>query len=217
MTDLAYDLSLYRDRFAAGATGSPGYDTAVTLIYVVEGSVQADGATLAAGAGARIQYPASAQLSGDVTELVRWEITPAGGAAKLATNADDSRLLLSKPITLPGASFGLRMDTFTFPPSTRAYRHIHAAAGIRYLLKGSLEINSTHGIDLMLAGRPWFEGIDDPVLAIADSEVESQFARVLVLPEEYLGKLTITYIDPADDDKPREQINKRLVDEAAAV
>jgi hypothetical protein len=217
MTDLAYDLSLYRDRFAAGATGSPGYDTAVTLIYVVEGSVQADGATLAAGAGARIQYPASAQLSGDVTELVRWEITPAGGAAKLATNADDSRLLLSKPITLPGASFGLRMDTVTFPPSTRAYRHIHAAAGIRYLLKGSLEINSTHGIDLMLAGRPWFEGIDDPVLAIADSEVESQFARVLVLPEEYLGKLTITYIDPADDDKPREQINKRLVDEAAAV
>jgi len=217
MTDLAYDLSLYRDRFAAGATGSPGYDTAVTLIYVVEGSVQADGATLAAGAGARIQYPASAQLSGDVTELVRWEITPAGGAAKLATNADDSRLLLSKPITLPGASFGLRMDTVTFPPSTRAYRHIHAAAGIRYLLKGSLEINSTHGIDLMLAGRPWFEGIDDPVLAIADSEVESQFARVLVLPEEYLGKLTITYIDPADDDKPREQVNKRLVDEAAAV
>jgi len=217
MTDLAYDLSLYRDRFAAGATGSPGYDTAVTLIYVVEGSVQADGATLAAGAGARIQYPASAQLSGDVTELVRWEITPAGGAAKLATNADDSRLLLSKPITLPGASFGLRMDTVTFPPSTRAYRHIHAAAGIRYLLKGSLEINSTHGIDLMLAGRPWFEGIDDPVLAIADSEVESQFARVLVLPEEYLGKLTITYIDPADDDKPSEQINKRLVDEAAAV
>ena len=217
MTDLAYDLSLYRDRFAAGATGSPGYDTAVTLIYVVEGSVQADGATLAAGAGARIQYPASAQLSGDVTELVRWEITPAGGAAKLATNADDSRLLLSKPITLPGASFGLRMDTVTFPPSTRAYRHIHAAAGIRYLLKGSLEINSTHGIDLMLAGRPWFEGIDDPVLAIADSEVESQFARVLVLPEEYLGKLTITCIDPADDDKPSEQINKRLVDEAAAV
>lgn len=217
MTDLAYDLTLYRDRFAAGATGSPGYDTAVTLVYVIEGSVSADGSRLSGGEGARVQDPASVSLSGEATELIRWEITPVGGAAELAAHADDSRLLLSKPITLPGANFGLRMETVTFPPGTRAYRHIHAAAGIRYLLTGSLEINSDHSIDLMLAGRPWFEGIEDPVLAIADLEVKSQFARVLVLPEEYLGKLTITYIDPADDDKPREQINKRLVDEAASV
>ncbi len=196
MSNLAYDLTLYRDRFAAGATGSPGYSTPVTLIYLVEGNVSADGGTLSAGEGGRIQDPASVELSGEATELVRWEITPAGGPAKLAAHADNSRLLLSKPITLPGANFGLRMDTVTFPPGTRAYRHIHAAAGIRYLLRGSLEINATHGIDLILAGRPWFEGIEDPVLAIADLAVESQFARVLVLPEEYLGKLTITYIDP---------------------
>jgi len=29
--------------------------------------------------------------------------------------------------------------------------------------------------------------------------------RVLVLPTEWAGKRTITYVDPADDDKPKLQ------------
>ena len=34
---------------------------------------------------------------------------------------------------------------------------------------------------------------------------DTAFVRVLLLPAEWAGRRTITYVDPADEDKPRLQ------------
>ena len=51
----------------------------------------------------------------------------------------------------------------------------------------------------------WYETGPDPVFAAASETEETAFVRVLVLPQEWAGKRTITYVDPADEEKPKLQ------------
>jgi len=43
------------------------------------------------------------------------------------------------------------------------------------------------------------------VLAIAAADRDSAFVRVLLLPDEWTGKRSIRYVDPADERKPKLQ------------
>ena len=54
-------------------------------------------------------------------------------------------------------------------------------------------------------GEAWFEGAGDPVLATATETEDTAFVRVLLLPREWEGKRTISYLDPADEEKPKLQ------------
>lgn len=99
-----------------------------------------------------------------------------------------------------------RLDRIDFPPGGVAYRHVHPGPGIRYLLHGELTIDRGDGEPhTYRAGDAWFEGADDPVLATASATDDTAFVRVLLLPEEWAGKRTIRYLDPADEAKPRLQ------------
>ena len=51
----------------------------------------------------------------------------------------------------------------------------------------------------MVLPRPW------DYFATASESEETAFVRVLLLPAEWVGKRSIRYIDPADDDKPKLQ------------
>ena len=54
-------------------------------------------------------------------------------------------------------------------------------------------------------GGAWFESGPSPVHATASAAEDSAFVRVLVLPAECEGKRTISYVDPADAEKPKLQ------------
>ena len=41
--------------------------------------------------------------------------------------------------------------------------------------------------------------------AIASESEETAFVRAMVVPREWAGKRTISYVDPADEDKPKLQ------------
>jgi hypothetical protein len=43
------------------------------------------------------------------------------------------------------------------------------------------------------------------VLAVTSADEPSAFARVMLVPAELEGKRTISYVDPADADKPKTQ------------
>jgi quercetin dioxygenase-like cupin family protein len=112
--------------------------------------------------------------------------------------------LLSVEVELdPTFEWLMRHDRVDFPPGGVAYRHTHPGPGIRYLLFGSLHIDS-HGRTYE-PGEAWFEGAGEPVLATASAEEDSAFVRVLLLPHEWAGKRTIRYLDPADEEKPKLQ------------
>jgi hypothetical protein len=221
MSDFNYELRFFEDHFYFREGQSISLNPAIRIFYVLKGSISVNGEDVGEGQGILAQENTELKIDDDVTELARWELVPFGAPVENILehfeNSDSSfGQSLNKRsdfIAIPGSETGIRLDTVTFPPGTRAYRHIHASCGIRYIICGTLEINTDESIDLMEQGHAWFEGVESPVLAIADEEVETQFARVMILPPEYHDKLTITYVDPADDDKPRENKNNRLIDE----
>jgi hypothetical protein len=123
-----------------------------------------------------------------------WELAEYGGEGAL----------LSVEVELdPRVDWLMRCDRVDFPAGGVAYRHTHPGPGIRYLLFGSLHIDS-HG-RAYGPGEAWFEAAGEPVLATASEREETAFVRVLLLPREWEGKRTISYLDPADEEKPKLQ------------
>jgi quercetin dioxygenase-like cupin family protein len=112
--------------------------------------------------------------------------------------------LLAEPVEV-GDGWVMRHDRVDFPPGGIAYRHTHPGPGIRYLLHGSLRIESGGETHEYGPGEAWFESGPEPVLATASETEDSAFVRVLLLPGEWAGKRTIRYVDPADDERPKLQ------------
>jgi quercetin dioxygenase-like cupin family protein len=112
--------------------------------------------------------------------------------------------LLSREVE-HGPDWLMRCDRVDFPPGGIAYRHTHPGPGIRCLLHGLIRIES--GGETLEYGplEPWFESGPEPVFATASEDEETAFVRVMLLPPEWAGKRTISYVDPADADKPKTQ------------
>ena len=105
----------------------------------------------------------------------------------------------------PAAGSLLRCDRVDFPPGGVAYRHTHPGPGLRVLLFGSISIETQGQTHEYAPFEWWYETGPDPVFAAASATEPTAFVRVLVLPVEWEGKRTISYVDPADADKPKTQ------------
>jgi quercetin dioxygenase-like cupin family protein len=115
-----------------------------------------------------------------------------------------------------GSGWVARCDRVEFPPGAVAYRHVHPGPGIRYLVAGTLTIESAEGVRTYRAGEAWFEGAEFPVVARAGSE-GAAFVRVLLLPRAWEGRRSIRYLDPGDEDKPKLQRATILREEPVAL
>jgi quercetin dioxygenase-like cupin family protein len=147
-------------------------------------------------AGARVVY-----------DLVRDE-------AHLGQAAVDGPALVWEVEGLPGpGEWVVRCDRVDFPPGGVAHRHVHPGPGIRRLLHGELELDRGGDARTYRAGEWWHEDADDPVLATASATEPTAFVRVLVLPAEWAGRRTIRYVDPADEEKPKLQRARILLEE----
>jgi hypothetical protein len=124
-----------------------------------------------------------------------WELGDGGPAAALSAEVELD----------PDVRWIVRCDRIDFPPGGVAYRHTHPGPGIRRLLFGSLRIDAGDRVATYGPGGAWFEGAGYPVLATASDIGETAFVRVMLLPEEWEGRRTISYVDPADDERPRLQ------------
>jgi quercetin dioxygenase-like cupin family protein len=128
-------------------------------------------------------------------ETLVWELGADGEGATLAAEIELD----------PNERWILRCDRVDFPPGGVAYRHVHPGPGIRRLLFGELTIDEARGARTYGSGDAWFEGAEHPVLATASAIDETAFVRVLLLPSEWMGKRTIRYLDPADEERPKLQ------------
>ena len=158
--------------------------------------------SLFAGAGAagpnRIVYDldADAVVEEASGRTLEWELS----------DGEPAGALLSAEVHLePATEWLMRCDRVDFQPGGIAYRHTHPGPGIRCLLFGRITIDSEGERHTYGPGEPWFERGPDPVLAVTAEDEPSAFVRVLVLPAEWAGKRTISYVDPADADKPKTQ------------
>jgi quercetin dioxygenase-like cupin family protein len=105
----------------------------------------------------------------------------------------------------PAGESLIRCDRVDFPPGSVAHLHTHPGPGLRVLLAGRIRIDTQGESHEYGPFEWWYETGPDPVYAAASATEETAFVRVLVLPAEWAGKRTITYVDPADDEKPKLQ------------
>jgi quercetin dioxygenase-like cupin family protein len=122
---------------------------------------------------------------------------------ELSEEGADGALLSAEVELDRSVEWLMRCDRVDFPPGGVAHRHTHPGPGIRYLLFGSIRIESGP-VDTYGPGEAWFESGPEPVYAEASETEDSAFVRVLLLPREWEGKRTIRYVDP-DDGKPKLQ------------
>jgi quercetin dioxygenase-like cupin family protein len=122
------------------------------------------------------------------------------GAARV-----DGRALVWHLTERPAGAHLLRCDRVDFPPGGVAYLHTHPGPGLRVLLHGRIRIETQGASHEYGPFEWWYETGPDPVFAAASETEPTAFVRVLVLPLEWEGKRTITYVDPADAEKPKLQ------------
>ncbi len=122
------------------------------------------------------------------------------GVARVA-----GRALVWELTERPEGAWLLRCDRVDFPPGGVAYRHTHPGPGLRVLLGGQIRIDTEGTSHDYGPFEWWYETGPDPVYAAASKTEETAFVRVLVLPQEWAGKRTISYVDPDDEAKPKLQ------------
>ena len=133
------------------------------------------------------------------------------------TEDEPERAKLSAEIELdPSVEWVMRCDRVDFPPRGIAYLHTHPGPGIRWLLFGSIRIDSGELSRTYGPFQAWFEGADYPVFAAASETQDTAFVRVLLLPREWEGKRTIRYANPEDEAKPKTQRATVFVEEPIA-
>ena len=184
-------LALYEDLLRPSETRSLAARSRV--LYVASGEASSIGANEAWYG----REQASLRAGHEGATVLRWELTD--------WEPEDAKLAARVELD-PWAEYVVRCDRVDFPPGGVAYRHVHPGGGVRRMLHGALTIDRRVGEAVTYsAGESWHEGADDPVLATASATEDTAFVRVLLLPAEWAGRRTITYVDPADEEKPRLQ------------
>jgi|TARA_B110000444_G_scaffold165064_1_gene154214 hypothetical protein len=134
---------------------------------------------------------------------------------RLSENTLSEKIEISELISIPSKPRGslIRCDTVSFPPAGCAFTHTHAGPGIRVLLQGGIRIDGHENSNKYQSGDAWFENGVEPVFAQAQKNSTTSFIRVMILPGEFIGKTSITYVNEEDLEKPKTQIYKGYFDE----
>jgi hypothetical protein len=147
--------------------------------------------------------------------LWRWELVrPDASPAELSGEGIKCVKAGDYPIEIDTSVKRLmRLDRVSFPLGGEALTHVHAAPGVRCLISGNLLILSLGKRIRIWPGDAWVEHGPHQVYAKASEKELSSFVRVMIVPEEYRGRSTITYVRPEDRDRPKSQSYKRYLEE----
>lgn len=199
-------LALYRHEVRAAQTLATAADE-IGVIYALEGQVRvvdADGTRILEPSRAA-RYRGALRIDGPAT-FARWSL-----AAKQAGGA-----LVLQPLEAFARPCLLRCDRVDFPLGGVAYTHTHRGPGIRLLLDGELRVTTAGKTIVVRPGEAWFESGPEPVFAQASEHALTSFVRVMILPTEILGKSSIRYVNPEDQEKPKTQHYAVFLDEVIA-
>ena len=217
MANESFRLRIHHDHFTEGVEASlpPGR----RVVYCVAGDATIhapDGSTALTDDAAWFGTGEARIVAGpEGARLWRWElVAPGAGPGEIhatgvkSTDAGDYALEIDTSVARL-----MRLDRVSFPLGGEALTHVHAAAGVRCQLSGSLLIESQGKRYRVFPGDSWIEFGPHPVYAKASERHLSSFVRVMIIPAEYRGRSTITYVRPEDAAKPKSQTYKRYLEE----
>jgi hypothetical protein len=197
---MPFALNFYHDQVGgSGATASP-LTVAHRLLYVRHGRAEINGQTLSTGEAIYCDGPLAFKTASEWSQVWRWELASPNAAPVLAAGEGVfSSLRMSRVITslaMPeGSRWLLRLDQITTGAGRVADRHQHPGPGIRCLLEGTFNVQQdAESHRDLLPGDPWWETGADTVVAWSSKQMAARFLRGMVLPVEWEGKVTGTWL-----------------------
>jgi quercetin dioxygenase-like cupin family protein len=210
-------LNFYKERLSPYSRSEYLKPFNHVVIFCREGNLKKDNKIfLDEGKAAYIHTSLDLNAGNNGAVLWCWELVDLeNNGIRLSENDAKQYKEISELISIPKRQRDalIRCDTVSFPPSGCAFTHTHAGPGIRVLLEGEIRIDGDQSSNLYKAGDAWFENGIEPVFAQATKETSSSFIRVIILPGEFIGKTSITYVNEEDLGKPKTQIYKGYIDE----
>ena len=197
---MPFALNFYHDQIgASGATGSP-LAPAHRLLYVRQGRVDVNGRTMDRGEATYCDGPLAFASAGEWGRVWRWELAQPNAAPVLQTG--DGVLSIQRmtrvitSLAMPeGSRWLFRLDQITTGAGRVADRHQHPGPGIRCLLEGTFNVQQDAESHRDLApGDAWWETGSDTVVAWSSKQMAARFLRGMVLPVEWEGKVTGTWL-----------------------
>lgn len=209
-------LSLIEHSAPAGTHVALQHGTCNRIIYVIDGALRINDEELIADQAAFFSTPITLSIGDRGARWLRWELLthdepelPTGGGNITST----LKTVDAITTTEVRSDWFMRCDSVSFPPGGCALTHTHKGPGIRYLLDGTIRIDTLGESTDYGIGGAWYESGPHPVFAQADAVLDTRFVRAMVLPPELAGKSSITYVNAGDLDKPKSQSYHRYCEQ----
>jgi hypothetical protein len=197
---MPFSLNFYHDQVGAEGASASALAPAHRLLYVRHGRVVINDKTMGADEAVYCDAPLALKSAGEWSQVWRWELAPPNAAPSLhAGSGVLSRLRMSRVITglpmLEGTRWLFRLDRIVSAAGRIADRHQHPGPGIRCLLEGTFNVQQdVESARDLGPGDAWWETGSDTVIAWGSPQMAAKFLRGMVLPVEWEGKVTGTWL-----------------------
>ena len=197
---MPYSLNFYHDQVDASGTAEEPLAPLHRIVYVRHGTVEINGRRMKADEANYCDGPLSIRSVGEWAQVWRWELAlPNAAPSLLQGEGKLSSLRMARVISTlalqPGTRWLFRLDQIASGPGRIADRHQHPGPGIRCLKQGAFNVQQDAESARDLApGDAWWETGSDTVIAWSSRQMAAQFLRGMVLPAEWEGKVTGTWL-----------------------
>ena len=197
---MPFSLNFYHDQVGSdGASASP-LPPAHRLLYVRHGRALINDKAMDADEAIYCDASVSLKSAGEWSQVWRWELALPNAAPTLHQGGGVlSSLRMSRVITglpmLEGTRWLFRLDRIITAAGRIADRHQHPGPGIRCLLEGTFNVQQdVESARDLGPGDVWWETGSDTVIAWSSPQMAAKFLRGMVLPVEWEGKVTGTWL-----------------------
>ena len=197
---MPFALNFYHDQIGANGSSAPALAPAPRLLYVRHGRLAINSQAMSADQAIYCDGPVALQSAGEWSQVWRWELgSPDAAPALHQGKAVLSSLRMSRVITSIGMAEGsrwiFRLDQITHGGEQVADRHQHPGPGIRCLIEGTFNVQqAAESARNLSPGDAWWETGSDTVVAWGSKQMPAKFLRGMVLPVEWEGKVTGTWL-----------------------
>jgi hypothetical protein len=197
---MPFSLNFYHDQIGAEGATASSLPSAHRLLYVRHGRALINDRSMSADEATYCDGRLALKSNGAWSEVWRWELAAPNAPPQLHDGAGVlSRLKMSRVITtlpmLDGTRWLFRLDQITTAACRVADRHQHPGPGIRCLLEGAFNVQqAVESARDLGPGDAWWETGSDTVIAWGSRQMAAKFLRGMVLPVEWEGKVTGTWL-----------------------
>jgi hypothetical protein len=197
---MPFALNLYHDQIGADGASASVLTPAHRLLYVRHGRVTINDQMMKADEAIYCDGAYALKSAGEWSQVWRWELAPPNATPQLHEGTSVlSSLRMSRVTTnlamLEGTRWLFRLDRITSAAGRVADRHQHPGPGIRCLLEGTFNVQQDiESVRDLQPGDAWWETGSDTVIAWGSRQMAAKFLRGMVLPIEWEGKVTGTWL-----------------------